>query len=70
MVYGLGMTVLFGLVGGVIVSRNFTRRIDSINRTSSDIMAGDLSRRIPVRGSGDEIDQLGINLLQKKILHL
>jgi signal transduction histidine kinase len=25
-------------------------------------MAGDLSRRIPVRGSGDEIDQLGINL--------
>ncbi|NCG10504.1 MAG: HAMP domain-containing protein [Alphaproteobacteria bacterium] len=62
MVYGLGMTVLFGLVGGVIVSRNFTRRIDSINRPSSDIMAGDLSRRIPVRGSGDEIDQLGINL--------
>ena len=62
MIYGLGMTILFGLVGGVIISRNFTRRIDSINRTSSDIMAGDLSRRIPVTGSGDEIDRLGINL--------
>ena len=62
MIYGLAMTVLFGLIGGVLISRNFTRRIDSINRTSSDIMAGDLSRRIPVRGSGDEIDQLGVNL--------
>ena len=62
MIYGLGLTIFFGLFGGVVISRNFTRRIDSINRTSSDIMAGDLSRRIPLKGSGDEIDQLGMNL--------
>lgn len=61
-IYGLGLTVILGLVGGILVSRHFTRRIDTINRTSSDIMAGDLSRRIPVSGSGDEIDQLGNNL--------
>jgi signal transduction histidine kinase len=38
------------------------RRLDSINRTASDIVAGDLSLRVPVSGAHDEYDALAENL--------
>jgi signal transduction histidine kinase len=44
------------------MSRGMLRRIELINQTSRNIMAGDLSQRIPIRGSGDELDQLAGNL--------
>src|SRR3546814_5897994 len=44
------------------MSRNALRRIEAINRASRDIMAGDLSRRVPLSGSGDELDRLAENL--------
>ncbi|MEA3292517.1 MAG: HAMP domain-containing sensor histidine kinase, partial [Pseudomonadota bacterium] len=37
-------------------------QIESINTTSREIMSGDLSRRIPTRGSGDDFDLLAGNL--------
>ncbi len=37
-------------------------RVDDINRSSRDIMEGDLSQRLPIAGTGDELDQLGRNL--------
>ncbi len=58
----LGMTLVFGLGGGLLMSRNFLRRIDTISATSRSIMAGDLSERMPVRGTNDEIDRLSANL--------
>ena len=58
----LSITALFGIVGGVLISRNVLRRLDAINRTSEDIMSGNLSQRIPVQGSGDELDELALNL--------
>jgi signal transduction histidine kinase len=48
--------------GGLLTSRNFLKRIDRINDTSRTIMAGDLAQRMPVSGSGDEIDRLSSNL--------
>jgi signal transduction histidine kinase len=62
--FALGFTVLLGLVGGLLMSRNFLHRIDSITAASRSIMAGDLSKRVPVSGSGDELDQLSVNLNQ------
>ncbi|MBT7954183.1 MAG: HAMP domain-containing protein [Rhodospirillaceae bacterium] len=56
------LTLALGLVGGLMMSRNFLRRIEAINRTSRDIMAGDLQQRIPVSGGGDELDRLADNL--------
>jgi signal transduction histidine kinase len=44
------------------MSRNLLRRIDAINRGSAAILRGDLQRRMPVTGSGDEFDQLSANL--------
>ena len=49
--------VLAGL-GGIFFSLQFTRRIDAITRTCQAIMAGRFSDRIPLRGSGDELDGL------------
>ena len=60
--WALAMTAGLGLVGGLLLSRNFLKRIDSIGETSESIMAGDLSERMPVTGTGDELDRLSLSL--------
>jgi signal transduction histidine kinase len=60
--FALGITVFLGLVGGLLMSRNFLNRIESITAASRSIMGGNLSRRVPVAGSGDELDQLSVSL--------
>ena len=57
-VWAGGLTLLLAIAGGALISSSFLRRIDTITRTSRAIMEGDLSARIPVRGTHDEIDQL------------
>ena len=56
------LILVLGTVGGALMSRNMLRRLDIINRTSGDIMRGDLTRRVPLNGSGDEFDTLAENL--------
>lgn len=56
------LTLGLGLVGGLVMSRNVTRRLDIINRASRDIIEGDLTRRVPLSGSNDEFDELATNL--------
>jgi signal transduction histidine kinase len=51
-----------GLLGGTLMSRRLLRRVELVNRTSERVMAGNLSDRVPVGGSGDEFDQLARNL--------
>jgi signal transduction histidine kinase len=67
-----GLTLLLAIGGGVLLGGNFVRRIDTIGRTSRAIMEGDLSARIPVRGTNDEIDQLviGLNAMLDRIQQL
>jgi signal transduction histidine kinase len=60
--WGLGLALVLGLGGGYLTSRNFLRRVDAITDTSRSIMAGDLSHRMPVAGSGDELDRLSGSL--------
>ena len=59
-----GSLIMFGfaLLGGVMMNRSVTRRIDTINKASTEIMTGNLSKRIPSTGSGDEFDQLADHL--------
>jgi signal transduction histidine kinase len=38
------------------------RRIEAVNQTAREIMEGDLSRRVPRDGSGDDFDQLAASL--------
>ena len=56
------LMMVLGFAGGVLISRNFLRRLDVINRTSRQIVAGDLSQRVPVTRAGDEFDDLSGNL--------
>lgn len=52
------VVLLVGLGGGWLVSRRVGRRIEAMSETSRSIMAGDLSRRLTLDGSGDEFDRL------------
>jgi signal transduction histidine kinase len=56
------ITLVLGLGGGIIMSRNFLRRVDAITAASRSIMAGDFSGRMPVKGTGDELDRLAQSL--------
>jgi signal transduction histidine kinase len=58
----LGMSLVLGLGGGYVMSRNFLRRVDAITQSSHIVMAGDLSGRMPITGSGDELDRLAGSL--------
>lgn len=58
----VGLILLFGLAGGGLMSQNMLSRLDTINRTSGEIIAGDLTRRVPVTRAGDEFDVLADNL--------
>lgn len=60
--WAMGITAALGLLGGAVLARYTMSRLDEINKTSRQIMEGDLSHRVPVRGSGDEIDQMADNL--------
>ncbi|NWG46777.1 MAG: HAMP domain-containing protein [Alphaproteobacteria bacterium] len=58
----LAATLCLGIVGGIVTSRRMIQRLEAINHTTRDIMAGDLGRRVALKGSGDELDQLAENL--------
>lgn len=51
-----------GLATALLISRLVLKRIETVNTTAREIMAGDISRRVPVDGSGDELDGLARNL--------
>jgi signal transduction histidine kinase len=61
-VWGLSLTLVLSLIGGLLVGWSAQRRIAQINRTTRQIIAGDLSERVPIRGTGDEYDELTTNV--------
>src|SRR5246500_3091299 len=56
------VVVVLGIGGGIFVARRVLQRIDAMTGTTQRIMAGDLSGRLPVGRSGDELDRLASNL--------
>ena len=60
--YGISLTLVLALIGGVLLALSAERRLAEINRTTRQIMAGDWSRRAPLRGSDDEHDELAQNI--------
>ena len=60
--YALAIALVLGLGGGLLMSRNFLRRVDAITDASRSIMAGNMSGRMPVTGSNDELDRLALAL--------
>jgi signal transduction histidine kinase len=60
--YGLPLVLGLSLLGGLLVARGSQRRLAELNRTTRQIIAGDLTRRAPLKGSNDEHDELAQNI--------
>jgi len=74
--YGLAAAVavlsVAGLIGAVLIRSALLARIHSTQQTVAAIMRGDLSHRLEVRSSGDELDTLAqtINRLLEQVEQL
>lgn len=55
-------TLALSLAGGVLFAGSALRRVERINRAVHAIMLGDLSRRVPVGRSNDELTRLAGNI--------
>ncbi len=64
--------VALGFGGGLLISHGLINRIESMTATTRSIMAGDLSRRIPVGDNDDEFDRLArsLNIMLARIEEL
>jgi signal transduction histidine kinase len=57
-----GLFLVLAAAAGISTARRSVTRIEAINATSREIMRAGLGRRIPLRGTGDEWDELATNL--------
>jgi signal transduction histidine kinase len=66
------LAVLLAVVGTLLFRREIEKRISSIRHATTDIEAGNLSRRIPMTGTPDEFGRLSadINRMLDRIQHL
>lgn len=60
--WGLALTVGLALAGAFVISRSRLRRIGAINDVMGEVMAGDLSRRVPEGSTSDDIGELSKKL--------
>lgn len=60
--WGAGVSLVLGLIGGLVMTYAVSQRLESINRAARAVIAGDLSGRVRLRGSGDDFDQLAQTL--------
>lgn len=56
------LILLLALGGGLLMSRAIGRRIERIGAAARQVMAGDLSGRVPSTGGSDDFDQLAATL--------
>lgn len=52
------------ILGGTLLARRTQRRLDSIEQAMIEVSAGNLLRRIPIRGNGDDIDVVSTHMNQ------
>lgn len=54
--------IVISTIGGLWIARRVLHRVDRINDRARAIVGGDLSARLPLAGTGDELDRLVENL--------
>ena len=67
LVAGVSSLIAFlalSVLGGLLLSRGFLRRVDMIRSTAQAIISGDLETRIPLSGTNDNFDLLSRTLNQ------
>ncbi|GGH14028.1 two-component sensor histidine kinase [Alsobacter metallidurans] len=60
--WSLSLVVILALLGGWFVTRRVLGRIDAMTDTTRGIMEGNLSGRLALSGSNDELDRLAVGL--------
>jgi len=60
--WSIAIVVVLGLAGGFFVTRRVLTRVEAMSLTTRTIMQGGLHERLPVAGTGDELDRLALNL--------
>ena len=60
--WSLAIVFILGVAGGLFVTRRVLKRVDAMTDTTRKIMEGDLTGRLPIAGTGDELDRLASNL--------
>jgi signal transduction histidine kinase len=60
--WGSLSVILFGMLGGILISWITGRRLEAVTGTAREVMGGNLSVRVPLKGTGDDFDQLGMSL--------
>ena len=67
-----GLSLALGIVSGAVVSRRFSRRLDTINIAARTVMKGRLDTRAPRTYTGDELDELSsnFNAMLDRVEHL
>lgn len=70
--WGLAVVVVFASLGAMLVRRLFRQMMENVSLTAAAVSRGDLSRRVPMSGRGDEFDQLSeaINDMLDRIVRL
>jgi len=61
--WGAGaLVIVLGLAGGVFVARDVSRNVTALTDVINAARMGDLGARAPLRGAGDELDELAAGL--------
>ena len=65
----IAIAALLAVGGSLAMGAAISRRIDAVTRTARRVMAGSLTERIPLRGTGDDFDELAetLNLMLGRI---
>lgn len=64
MAMAIPIALLLGGIGGLVIANQALRPVDRIRRTAERINAGDLTERVPLPGTMDEIGQLAATFNQ------
>lgn len=62
LILSIAAMVLVGLLTWALVGRRALTRLESVSQSTTRILAGDRSERLPVSGVGDEFDRLSTRL--------
>jgi signal transduction histidine kinase len=57
-IWGLVATLVLGIAGGLLAGHRMLSRVEAAGNAAREIVMGDLTGRLPLSGSGDELDRL------------
>lgn len=72
LVLGVGLIFILATGGGLLMSSRLLKRVGALTAATGDIVAGHLDRRLEIRGSGDEFDELAtrVNIMLDRLAAL